>query len=127
LIIQQTVRLLKLNKNFFLLLAAVSHLPHMIAYTLVNAVAEAGGGAQDALNYSAGGFRDFTRIASSSPEMWVDICAMNKDNIIDMIGKFEKTLAELKKQLIANDFEGVKASFEKAKRVRDSIAPNSGK
>lgn len=105
------------------ILSAVSHLPHMIAYTLVNAVADAGSGTLDALNYSAGGFRDFTRIASSSPEMWVDICAMNKDNIIDMIGKFEKTLTELKKQLIANDFEGVKAGFEKAKHIRDSITP----
>ncbi|MBI5344620.1 MAG: prephenate dehydrogenase/arogenate dehydrogenase family protein [Deltaproteobacteria bacterium] len=103
-------------------LAAVSHLPHMIAYTLVNAVAESAGGVKDILGYSAGGFKDFTRIASSSPEMWTDICAMNRDNIVGMIAAFEKRLEALKKMIVAGDLAGIRNAFERGKALRDAIA-----
>jgi len=106
-------------------LAAVSHLPHMIAYSLVNTVADIddrmGGKGGDILAYSAGGFRDFTRIASSSPGMWSDICAMNRDAIVGVIEDFQKTLEELRRSIEACDTERIIKSFERSKRVRDSI------
>lgn len=101
------------------ILAAVSHLPHMIAYTLVNTVADAG--SEDILSYSAGGFKDFTRIASSSPEMWSDICALNKDAIVSMIDEFQKKLQGLKRLIEAGDLEGLKDDFGRAKKLRDSL------
>lgn len=109
------------------LLSAISHLPHMIAYTLVNTVAASGEKNIDFLKYSAGGFRDFTRIASSSPEMWADVCAMNKDNIIGMIENFQRQLETLKRLMVHGDFKGVKANFESAKKIRDSITTDDTK
>lgn len=104
------------------ILAAVSHLPHMIAYNLVNTVADL---EVDALKFSAGGFRDFTRIASSSPEMWSDICAMNKDSIVKMIESFQERLEGLKQLINRGDLESIKDEFGRAKRVRDSLLANS--
>jgi prephenate dehydrogenase len=104
------------------LLAAVSHLPHMIAYTLVNTVAGSGGdGLDDILGFSAGGFKDFTRIASSSPEMWADICSANSAPIVEMINAFLKRLERLKHLIKADDRAGVLREFEKAKRLRDTL------
>lgn len=99
--------------------SAVSHLPHVVAYTLVNTVA--GGDGRELLKFSAGGFRDFTRIASSSPEMWTDICAMNRDFLLEMIDKFQFNLDRLKKLIKDGDLGGVREEFEKAKTIRDSI------
>lgn len=103
------------------ILSAVSHLPHMIAYTLVNTVALCDTPEGDILTYSAGGFRDFTRIASSSPEMWADVCAMNKENIVGMIERFQASLESLKKLIEKGDVPAIKENFEKAKRIRDSL------
>ncbi|MFQ5735433.1 MAG: prephenate dehydrogenase [Thermodesulfobacteriota bacterium] len=102
------------------ILAAVSHLPHMIAYTLVNTVADMdqGGGV---LGYSAGGFRDFTRIASSSPEMWADICSMNGAQIVRVIEGFQRRLERLKHHIKIEDAEGLKTDFTRAKEVRDAL------
>jgi len=102
-------------------LAAVSHLPHMIAYTLVNTVADIEASGTDALGYSAGGFKDFTRIASSSPEMWTDICVMNKTSLLKMIEGFQARLDNLKKLITEGDMTGLKSDFERAKKVRDSL------
>lgn len=109
------------------ILAAVSHLPHMIAYTLVNSVADVEGRGVDAISYSAGGFRDFTRIASSSPEMWSDICAMNRDSIVEMIEGFQKRLEGLKAQIKNGDLDSVRKDFERAKNVRDSLLAKKAK
>lgn len=103
------------------ILAAVSHLPHMIAYTLVNTVADVEKTGVDALSFSAGGFKDFTRIASSSPEMWSDICSMNRDSIVKMIEAFQRRLEGLKRLIQDSDLKGVKEDFERAKKVRDSL------
>lgn len=103
------------------ILAAVSHLPHMIAYALVNTVADLENSGADVLNYSAGGFKDFTRIASSSPEMWTDICAMNKLPIIEMIEMFQARLEELKSQIENGELSALKNFFSRAKGVRDSL------
>lgn len=102
-------------------LAAVSHLPHMIAYSLVNTVADMEDIEGDVLGFSAGGFRDFTRIASSSPEMWTDICAMNKGPIIEMIEAFQKKLDLLKHSIKAGDAGRLKTDFTRAKQVRDAL------
>lgn len=109
------------------ILAAISHLPHMIAYTLVNTVADIEKAGVDALSYSAGGFKDFTRIASSSPEMWSDICALNKDPIVQMIDNFQKRLEVLKNLIEAGDVEGLKKDFERAKVTRDSLIKKAGR
>ncbi|MBI5491309.1 MAG: prephenate dehydrogenase/arogenate dehydrogenase family protein [Deltaproteobacteria bacterium] len=109
------------------ILAAISHLPHMIAYSLVNTVADIEKAGVDALSYSAGGFKDFTRIASSSPEMWSDICALNKDAIVKMIDNFQKRLEGLKDLIEAGDIEGLKKDFERAKVTRDSLVKKAGR
>ena len=102
-------------------LSAVSHLPHMIAYTLVNTVAGSDGEELDILGFSAGGFKDFTRIASSSPEMWADICSANSAPIVEMINSFLKRLERLKHLIKADDRAAVLKEFEKAKRLRDTL------
>lgn len=104
-----------------MVLAAVSHLPHMIAYTLVNTVGDMEDAGVDALGYSAGGFRDFTRIASSSPEMWTDICAMNRGQILDTIDGFAKRLSKLRALIDRGDLDALKKEFERAKNLRDSL------
>lgn len=101
--------------------AAVSHLPHIIAYALVNTVANAGGEGFDLLKYSAGGFKDFTRIASSSPEMWRDVCGMNKGYIMEMLDSFQKHLDIIKICVQNSDLTTIQKEFEKAKKFRDSI------
>jgi len=101
--------------------SAVSHLPHVAAYCLVNTVA----GARDAdphlLDYSAGGFRDFTRIASSPPEMWTGICALNSRFILEMIERYEESLSKVKELLEKGDLAGLREEFERARAVKDSI------
>lgn len=103
------------------ILAAVSHLPHVIAYSLVNTVDNVKDFEESILNYSAGGFRDFTRIASSSPEMWRDICLLNKEAVLDMIMRFEKSLSVLKGYIEKSDGHSIFKEFDKSKRARDSI------
>lgn len=110
-----------------MILAAVSHLPHMIAYTLVNTVGDMEDAGVDALGYSAGGFRDFTRIASSSPEMWTDICAMNKAQLLKTIDGFSKRLESLRSLIEKEDLAGLKAEFGRAKCLRDSLIKNDPK
>lgn len=110
-----------------MILAAVSHLPHVIAYTLVNTVGDMEDAGIDALGYSAGGFRDFTRIASSSPEMWSDICAMNKEQILNTIGSFTKRLERLRALIESQDLTGLKKEFERAKTLRDSLLKSDPK
>jgi len=102
-------------------LAAVSHLPHVIAYSLVNTVADIEAGGMEALAFSAGGFRDFTRIASSSPEMWADICAMNRGAILKVIDAFQWRLEVLRHHIESADMTGLRADFTRAKQVRDAL------
>ncbi len=109
-----------------MIFAAVSHLPHMIAYTLVNAVADMDGTGADVIRYSAGGFKDFTRIASSSPEMWSDICAMNREEILKAIDGFAGRLSRLRTLIEKGDQRGLRAEFERAKGIRDSLVKVPG-
>ena len=103
------------------ILAAVSHLPHVVAYCLVNTISNINDFNESLVKYSAGGFKDFTRIASSPPEMWRDICLLNKDAILDVIQRFQKTLNGLEVMIKKSDGDGLQKEFEKAKGVRDGL------
>ncbi|MDD2557805.1 MAG: prephenate dehydrogenase/arogenate dehydrogenase family protein [Desulfuromonadaceae bacterium] len=108
------------------ILAAISHLPHMIAYSLVNAVSNYDQYAENVLEYSAGGFRDFTRIASSDPVMWRDIALENRSAILEMLEQFETFLAELKADIAGQDAERLEKFFRQSKLSRDAIVYSSG-
>jgi prephenate dehydrogenase len=102
-------------------LAAISHLPHMVAYALVNAVGAYDRYQENILEYSAGGFRDFTRIASSDPTMWRDIALTNRDALIEMMGQFESFFGELKDDVARGDNERLFEFFRRSKESRDAI------
>lgn len=102
-------------------LAAISHLPHMVAYALVNAVGAYDRYDENILEYSAGGFRDFTRIASSDPTMWRDIALTNRDALVEMMGQFEKFFAELKDDVASGSDERLFEFFRRSKQSRDEI------
>lgn len=99
-------------------LAATSHLPHVIAYALVDTLARMHE-RREIFQFAAGGFRDFTRIASSDPQMWHDICLANKDSVLDMIKRFSADLTDLAKAIESEDSETIKATFSRAKQARD--------
>ncbi len=101
--------------------AAISHLPHMVAYSLVNAVDGYDRLDEPILKYSAGGFRDFTRIASSDPVMWRDIALMNRECILEMMDHFTAYFAELRTLVKAGDGEGLQRFFTESKKSRDGI------
>jgi prephenate dehydrogenase len=102
-------------------LAAISHLPHMVAYSLVNAVGSYDRYEENILEYSAGGFRDFTRIASSDPTMWRDIALTNRDALIEMMERFERFFGELKEDVRQGDDEKLFDFFQRSKQMRDEI------
>jgi prephenate dehydrogenase len=99
-------------------LAAVSHLPHLLAFALVHDIAGRDNGAQ-LFSYAAGGFRDFTRIASSHPEMWRDICIANADRLLGELKGFSKNLEALQAMLRAGDGAGLEKLFTEARAARD--------
>ncbi len=101
------------------ILAATSHLPHILAFELVSTLSNSAV-SDNVFNYAAGGFQDFTRIASSDPVMWRDICLQNKQAILAMLGEFEGRLSELKKQMLDDDAEAILESFTAAKAARDN-------
>ncbi|MDQ6951724.1 MAG: prephenate dehydrogenase/arogenate dehydrogenase family protein [Mariprofundales bacterium] len=100
-------------------LAAVSHLPHLAAFALVNAVAAQGDGAHDPFGFAAGGFRDFTRIASSSPVMWRDIALTNREALLASIDAMAGQLAQLRGAIAQGDGALLLEHFTKAKAARD--------
>ena len=102
-------------------LAAISHLPHMVAYALVNAVGSYDRYNENILEYSAGGFRDFTRIASSDPTMWRDIALTNREALIEMMEQFETFFAELKEDVSTGSEERLFEFFRRSKKSRDEI------
>ena len=102
-------------------LAAISHLPHMVAYALVNAVGSYDRYNENILEYSAGGFRDFTRIASSDPTMWRDIAMTNRNALIEMMEQFETFFAELKEDVAIGSGERLFEFFRRSKESRDEI------
>jgi len=101
--------------------AAVSHLPHAAAYAMVNTVAEFSAGEENYINFSGAGFRDFTRIAASSPEMWRDICLLNGKNILEMIEQYQFALARIKKAIKHRDGAKLENLFSSASRIRKGL------
>jgi len=103
------------------IVAAISHLPHMVAYSLVNAVDGYDRFDESILKYSAGGFRDFTRIASSDPAMWRDIALMNGPGIMEMMDFFSDYFGQLRTLVENADGAGLQKFFAESKRSRDAI------
>jgi prephenate dehydrogenase len=100
--------------------AAISHLPHMVAYALVNVMCDLPNG-EKLLGFAGGGFRDTTRIASSPPEMWADVALANSEAITLMIEKMTGRLGEIESAIKAGDREKLLAFFEKANRFREKL------
>ena len=97
--------------------AAVSHLPHVLAFALVDYIATQSN-AEQLFGFAASGFRDFTRIAGSSPEMWRDICLANRDALLQQIGGYEQELARIKALIAAGDGTGLAELFGHARDAR---------
>lgn len=104
-------------------LGAVSHLPHVAAFALINALSEVQKSTPelDLLAYSGGGLRDTTRIAASSPEMWRDIFLWNRDNLVAQIEVYERHLQQLKRLIQSGDGPAIERELERAKRVREQL------
>jgi prephenate dehydrogenase len=98
--------------------AAVSHLPHLLAYALVHEVAARGNSAQ-LFGYAAGGFRDFTRIASSHPEMWRDICTANRDRLLVELDRYVAKLGALRPLVESGDGAALEQLFAEARGARE--------
>ena len=102
------------------LLAAVSHLPHLAAFALVNAVSKQKQDGHDPFHFAAGGFRDFTRIASSSPEMWRDIALCNQQALLEQIDRYQQELQGLKQALEEGDGDRLLEEFSTARAARQN-------
>lgn len=100
-------------------LAATSHLPHVVAFALVDAL-RARQEAEEIFRYAAGGFRDFTRIASSDAVMWRDVCLTNGAAIVETLDELGASLAELRAAIEEGDGETIEAVFRRAKAARDA-------
>lgn len=102
-------------------LAATSHLPHLLAFALVDTLAALDEKAE-IFQYAAGGFRDFTRIASSDPKMWHDICVNNREALLKILKRFQLDLDNLGKAIDQNDSEYIMDVFARAKASRDQFS-----
>jgi cyclohexadieny/prephenate dehydrogenase len=123
-------------KHHDLVLAITSHLPHLIAYNIVgtaNHLEQVTKG--EVIKYSAGGFRDFTRIAASDPTMWRDVFLNNKEAVLEMLGRFSEDLTDLQRAIRYGDADFLFDLFTRTRAIRrsivdagqDSAAPNFGR
>lgn len=107
--------------------AAISHLPHIISASLVNLVKASDSPKGTMKAIAAGGFKDITRISSSSPVMWQNICLTNKDNIVTLLDKYIDSLEKIREQIAVSDEQEIYNFFDTARNYRDSfIESNSG-
>jgi prephenate dehydrogenase len=97
--------------------AAVSHLPHLLSFALVERILNAPDAALK-FTFAAGGFRDFTRIAASSPEMWRDVCLANRDALVEELDGYLAVLAELRAAVLAGDGATLEAAFARSREAR---------
>lgn len=105
-----------------LVLAVTSHLPHLIAYTIVGTASDLEDVTRsEVIKYSAGGFRDFTRIAASDPTMWRDVFLANKDAVLEMLQRFSEDLSALQRAIRWNDGDALFNLFTRTRAVRRSI------
>ena len=119
-----------------LVLAITSHVPHLIAYNLVGAAADLEEVTQsEVIKFSAGGFRDATRIAASDPTMWRDVFLHNKDAVLEMLGRFNEELTALQRMIRRGDGDGLFRLFTRTRAIRlgivaegqDTAAPDFGR
>ncbi|WP_072395741.1 prephenate/arogenate dehydrogenase family protein [Hyphomicrobium sp. CS1GBMeth3] len=119
-----------------LVLAITSHVPHLIAYNIVNTAAHLERVAdREVIKFSAGGFRDFTRIAASDPTMWRDVFLNNKEAVLDMLGRFTEDLTALQRAIRFGDGDMLFRTFSEARTIRrgiiqagqDTAAPDFGR
>jgi cyclohexadieny/prephenate dehydrogenase len=119
-----------------LVLAITSHVPHLIAYNIVNTARHLEEVQQtEVIKYSAGGFRDFTRIAASDPVMWRDVFLNNREAVLEMLGRFSEDLTALQRAIRFGDGETLQRLFGEARAVRrgiieagqDTAAPDFGR
>ncbi len=105
-----------------LVLGITSHVPHLIAFNIVNTAAHLERVTdKEVIKFSAGGFRDFTRIAASDPVMWRDVFLNNKDAVLEMLGRFSEDLVILQRAIRFGDGETLERLFTEAREVRRGI------
>jgi cyclohexadieny/prephenate dehydrogenase len=105
-----------------LVLAITSHVPHLIAYNIVGTAADLEEVTRsEVIKFSAGGFRDFTRIAASDPTMWRDVFLHNKDAVLEMLGRFNEDLTALQRMIRREDGDGLFALFTRTRAIRLGI------
>lgn len=107
-------------------LAATSHLPHVLVYTLIDCLARMQD-KQEIFDYAAGGFADFTRVASSSPEMWRDICLANSTSLLAVLDRFEQHLDRARQAIASGEGEKLTEIFSRARQARDEFARSRGR
>ena len=109
-------------KHHDLVLAITSHLPHLIAYSIVGTASNLAEDLQrEVIKYSAGGFRDFTRIAGSEPTMWRDIFLENKESVLDVLQRFHEDLSELQKAIRQDKGDMLQDHFTKTRKIRNAV------
>ncbi len=105
-----------------LVLSITSHLPHLIAYNIVGTAADLEAVTQsEVIKFSAGGFRDFTRIAASDPTMWRDVFLNNKEAVLETLGRFTEDLTALQRMIRNGDGEGLFKLFTRTRAIRRGI------
>jgi cyclohexadieny/prephenate dehydrogenase len=105
-----------------MVLAITSHLPHLIAYTIVGTATDLENQLQrEVIKFAAGGFRDFTRIAASDPVMWRDVFLANKDAVLEMLGRFDADLTALQRAIRYGDGAALEEIFSRTQAIRRSI------
>jgi len=105
-----------------MVLAITSHLPHLIAYTIVGTAADLSGDLkQEVIKYSASGFRDFTRIAASDPVMWRDIFLNNKEAVLEILQRFSEDLTAVQRAIRKGDGQALEDSFARTRAIRRGI------
>lgn len=123
-------------KRHDIVLATTSHVPHLIAYTLVGTAVDMETVTRnEVVKFSAGGFRDFTRIAASDPEMWRDVFLQNREAVLEVVDRFIEDLSALKRAIRWDDADTLMTHFAKTRDIRrriidagqDSAAPNFGR
>ena len=103
-------------------LAITSHVPHLIAYTIVNTVSDLESHMQaEVIKFAASGFRDFTRVAASDPVMWRDIFLANRDAVLEMMGRLHEDIGLLQKAIRNDDGQTLHKVFTRSRRIRRSI------
>ena len=105
-----------------LVLAVTSHIPHLIAYTIVGTASDLEEVTRgEVIKYSAGGFRDFTRIAASNPTMWRDVFLSNRDAVLEVLGRFTEDLSLLQRAIRNGDGDTLFELFDRTRTIRRSI------